>query len=39
MWGAIHRTKDIVKSFTKNEHIKRIMTKEGTPWVKHSLIS
>ena len=38
MWGAIHRTQDIVKCFSGVEHIKRILTKEGTPWVQHSLV-
>ena len=38
MWAGIHRTQDVVKCFTNNEHIKRIITREGTPWVKHSMI-
>ena len=38
MWKAIHRTKDIVKCFTNTEHTKRIISKENTPYVKHSLV-
>ncbi|CDW85280.1 UNKNOWN [Stylonychia lemnae] len=38
MWAGIHRTQDVVKCFTNNEHVKRIISREGTPWVKHSMI-
>ena len=39
MWAGIHRTQDIVKSYTNADHVKRVITRENTPWVKHSLVS
>jgi len=38
MWGAIHRTKDVQKCYTQNEHVKRVLTREGTPWIQHSIV-
>ena len=33
LWAGIHRTVDIEKPISKEEHLARVYTRENTPWV------
>eukprot|EP00347_Sterkiella_histriomuscorum_P002741 403366984 len=38
LWAGIHRTQDVVKCMTQNEHIKRVFTRENTPYMMHGIV-